>query len=227
MNYKIIADEQALLEFIEWLPSLNQSETFYLSLLARSKYLADKTILKGDKCSLRRVTSDKKYLYRKIKQMECEVGAYEQDGVAIPQAALALYITINPRCQVQAAKRSLKQLADVITAPYNGYNIHQLALSNIQQSMSRKVFFDIDYDHVKYEDVLPQLEGKINFESLYVLQTHGGFHLLVELEKVHKQFTKTWYKHLTGIHGADVTTTDLVPVCGAYQGGFIPKLIKL
>jgi hypothetical protein len=41
MNYQIIADKDKLLEFIEWLPDLQGAESYYLSLLARNKYLLD------------------------------------------------------------------------------------------------------------------------------------------------------------------------------------------
>ena len=40
-NYKIISDPDALKEFIEWLPELEDNEKFYLSLFARKKYFLE------------------------------------------------------------------------------------------------------------------------------------------------------------------------------------------
>jgi hypothetical protein len=60
MNYKIIKDEESLKGFIEWLPELGDDLSYYVSLLARNKYLEDKSILKTDKCSLKRFTANSK-----------------------------------------------------------------------------------------------------------------------------------------------------------------------
>ena len=85
MNYTIIKDETLLHNFIQWLPDLEAHETYYVALFARSKY--SKTLatnLSGDKAQLKRFTSNKELLFDKIKQLECEVGAYKLKGITIP-----------------------------------------------------------------------------------------------------------------------------------------------
>lgn len=226
MNYKIIADESKLREFINWLPDLKSDETFYCCLFARKKYAHESAGLKSDKSQLKRFTSNKENLFNKIKQLECEYGSYMSGNAVVPQEALALYITPNPRSFTVAAKNSLIELARKITSNYDGYNPHQLIMSEIQKSSSNRKYHDFDFDNVEVNDVLVQLEDKINKEAISIVKTRGGFHLLVDYEKIDKNYTKTWYNAISKIEGVDVRGDNLLPVVGCYQGGFIPHFVK-
>ena len=227
-NYEIIKDEQKLRHFIgDFLPELKTGQTFYVSLFARKKY-APNSNLKSDKSQLKRFTSSKDLLFAKIKQLECSYGAYStEDGQPIPQEALALYINPNPRDLEKAAKNSLKLLADLITKPYSGYNIHQEVMSEIQKSSSDKVYFDFDFDFVEPNEVLTQIEPFINLDAITIVKTKGGFHLLVKHGRVHKDFKKSWYKAISGVSGCDIRGDNLLPVIGCTQGDFCPHFVSL
>ncbi len=222
MNYKIIQDEQLLNSFIDWLPELEKGEIFYITLFARKKYCDVKI---SDKAQLKRFTSNKEFLFNKIKQLECEVGSYTSDGYSIPQEALALYIHPNPRSLEKAAKNSLIKFAELITKDYNGYNPHQVVMSEIQTSCSRKIHFDLDFDGVDYEKTIELVKQNINIDCVKTLMTRGGFHLLIDLAKLDKKYEKNWYNALTKLEGCDVKGDNLAPVVGCSQGGFIPHFI--
>ncbi len=224
MNYKIIQNEEMLKEFINWLPELQKNELFYVTLLARNKYSKE---IKGDRASLKRFTSDKEMLLKKIKQLESEEGSYFQGDIKVPQEALALYIHPNPRDIEKATKNSLIKFAQLITQKYNGYNPHQIVLSEIQKSSGKKKYIDFDFDKVDLDSTLEKIERFINLDALTILVTRGGFHILVELQKIEKKYEKYWYREIQNIEGCDVKGDNMIPVVGTIQGGFIPYFKKI
>ena len=233
MNYSIIKDPVELLNFIDWLPELEKGETYYVCLFARSKYCKEIVHISSDKQQLKRFTSDKKFLFRKIKQLECEVGSYLQRDTPIPQEALAIYISPNPRSFEKATKQSLYNLLTKVTNPYSGYNPHQEVMSEIQKAKSRTVYVNLDID------LIPELAGKeidmngfkqgvsnfINLDACTWLRTRGGFHLLLEPDKVDPKYKNTWYKNITTIWTVDQIGDNMIPIPGCTQGDFIPKFV--
>ncbi len=223
MNYQIIKNEITFRTFIDWLPALRPNETYYVTLFARNKYAKNvNQNIKADKAQLRRFTTNKELLFDKVKQLECEIGGYKQGEVVIPQEALALYITVNPRNMELATKNLLVKCAELITKPYNGYNPHQEAMNCIQTACTRKVYFDLDFDIQQVNATLNEVKKHINMDCVRVLKTRGGFHLLIELAKIEEQYTQTWYKNITSLLGCDVRGDNLIPVPGCTQGDFIP-----
>jgi hypothetical protein len=228
MNYEIIKDIEALKQFLDWLPNLSKNETFYVCLFARSKYANESGVLKADKQQLKRFTSTKELLIDKIKQLECEVGCYKYNGQPVPVESLALYIMPNPRDLLKATKNSLKKFAEVIcdNDEHRNFNPHQEVLSMIQTSNGKKYFIDFDFDNIGYDELISQLDGKINKDAVSLLQTRGGFHVLINISKVDNKNFKTWHKEISSISNCDVKGDVLMPVVGCTQGGFVPKFIK-
>lgn len=227
MNYQIIKDEKLLRDFIAWLPDLLEHEVYCVNLFARSKYSKSITHIGSDQQQVRRIITKKEFLFEKIKQLECEDGSYKQKHRDIPQEALAVYITLNPRDLIKAGANCFRKLADfVVTKKYNGYNAYQMSMSEIQKAVSRKIYYDLDFDNADMNETVSALNKFINEDCYRVLNTRGGFHIIIELSKVDKKFSKTWHKSVTALAGCDSKRDNMIPIPGTYQGGFTPKFIK-
>lgn len=223
-NYSLIKDESVLNDFIQnVLPDERENEMFMICLFARQKYCPEIKI-GGDKNCLKRVTATKDRIVTKIRQMEIAEGGYlSKDEVPLPQKALAIYITINPRNLELAAKKSLIKLATVITEKYNGYNPHQLVMSEIQKSAGKKTYTDFDFDNLEFDE---KKFSQILDDSTYkVLKSRGGFHLLVKHEEIVKN-KNTWYRTISSMPNCDVSGDCLIPIPGCTQSEFMPYMIK-
>ena len=223
--YSIIKDEGMLGEFIAWLPELREHEIFYVALFARKKYCTAIKDIRTDKAQCKRFTSRTNRLIEKIRQLECPLDSYSIRGTTIPQEALALYISVNPRDLHEATKNGLIKLATLITQGYNGYNPHQEVMSEIHRACSRKIWFDFDFDEVELDPTLAAVSEILNIECVRVLKTHSGFHLLVNLKGIHEDFAKSWHRAMSQLPGVDVRGDNLIPVPGCVQGEFIPHFI--
>lgn len=238
-HYSIIKDEKILRDFIDFLPELETGEVYYVCLFARKKYSSS---IKRDKAQLKRFTSTKERLFSKIRQLEAPFGAYIQgddDQNPIPQDSLAVYITANPRSNIIAAKKSLVKIADMITKEnVKNYNLHQDVMSEIQKARSRSVFVDFDFDHCDHVDITRQVGEIIPHENFHVLVTRGGFHLMINPDKVPIQFVdgnpkkkRNWFTEIKKIHMANSSDIinhgdNMIPVAGCTQGNFVPYLYK-
>lgn len=233
MNYEIIKDEKALMDFIEWLPDLNEYETYYVCLFARNKYLKDLVgnnlipHIKSDKQQLKRFTSHKKDLFKKIAQLECPIGSYMQKDTPIPQEALALYISVNPRSMYKAIYGSIKKLTDCLQNSNLNVNPHQEVMSEIQRSKSRTVYVDFDLDNKSnLAGLKSYIKGTVNEEAVTLIETRGGYHILIEPSKVDLPYKNTWHQNLSKLEGVDQIGDCMIPVLGCAQGQFIPKFVN-
>lgn len=219
-TYEIITDEKLLREFIEWLPDCAENEQFYCCLFMRKKYCPDVPWIKSDKGQLKRFTSKKEFLFDKIAQLECKVGAFRYGEHAVPQESLALYISPNPRDLWTATHKSIAHLANVILCGGKNSNPQQEVMSEIQKSIGNKkyIMFDIDSKDDKIiESCIKACDGYCD-----VTETRGGYHLFVHKDQVGKISNQTgWY--LTIKKHADVSGDALTAPWGTYQGGHTVK----
>ena len=222
MNYQIISDKEKLLEFIDWLPNLEANEKYYCCLFARKKYCADQ-IKSNDKTQLTRFLSDKARLYQKIKQLEVPFGAYQLKDISAPQESLALYINPNPRNLKKATYDGIIKLTQLLKNDNKNFNPHAELLSIIQKTIGRKIYLDFDVDFKDFD--FDKLKGIINMSCMDIVETRGGYHLLVRLAEIEKVYKKTFYRNISAL-GVDQTGDQLLPVPGCVQGGFVPRFIQ-
>lgn len=238
MNYKVIADEQKLRQFIDWLPELKPTERYYMCLFARSKYTRDEQgvngipHIKSDKAQLKRFISDKERMFQKIKQLEIEEGCYWQKDIPIPQSALALYITVNPRDMWKATANSLVKLAECMRDQNTLGNPHQEVLSEIQRTKGTTHYVDFDLDYKDGDDtteitLIETVRQHVNLDAVTFLSTRGGYHILVNPSKVTPEFKNKFYKGISSIANVDQTGDNMIPVPGCMQGGFVPHFISI
>ncbi len=218
MNYTIIQDEGLLKEFIASLPDLLGDEKIYFTLLARKKYWPT---IKADKGQLKRGLATKENLFNKIRQLEAPLGSYEFEDQEIPQEALAMYCMPNPRNLTLATQKSLVKFAQLIAYDNKGYNPYQEVLSAIQQSKSRGIYLDFDFD----QEECPKLDDVLNRDSYRILKTRGGYHVLTEVAKIKPEFKNTFYQKMHSL-GCDVHGDTLMPVPGTTQGGSLVHWIQ-
>ena len=127
-KYQLVYSEELIQEFLDLLPDENEDEIYYLSLFARKKYCPE-LIWSNDKTQLKRLTSKKKDIIKKIKQLEVDYGLYDLNGRIVPQESLVIYIHPNPRSQLKAARHLMRKLTDIICDNGKGFNVYQEALS--------------------------------------------------------------------------------------------------
>jgi len=245
-TYKIIEDEKLLREFIDWLPDLNDYEKFYVALFARKKYDDDLKSTSSDKMQLKRFTSNKEYLFNKLKQLEAPINSYTLKNTPATQKSLAVYITPTPRDCITANRDVLVRFAHAVANGNHFYNPHAETISCIQRAKSKNnthwLDFDIDTKNIDLnglKDIFPIMneDGFKSNEFVKILESRGGYHILVNTKRASeyaKQISPNgynWYMSIKEFAGEDLDQTggsnQLMPIPGCVQGGFIPKFIKI
>lgn len=203
------------------MPDLQESEKYYCALFSRKKY-SQKSNQKGGKAQLKRFLTDKERMYNKICQLETKRGTYNIFGEEVEEESLALYINPNPRSLLKATYNSIIEMTRMLRDDKGSFNPHAEVMSCVQRSIGTKVFLDFDIDYKPFD--ASQLDQFINRDCVDILETRGGYHILVRLKDNKPEYKSKFYN---GIKSLDVDQVgdQLIPIPGCTQGGFIPKFI--
>lgn len=244
--YNFIYCEKQLQKFVsQILFPLVEDEVVLLSLAARKKYAPQLSIKK--EFLQRTIVSKRDSFIRKLKQFNCQYGGYNKESdVDIPEEACVIYCTINPRSTIVAAKNLISTLAEHLFKLTTDdehrkkfQNLHQTTLSEIQKTRARKHYVDIDFDVVdkqagrKYVTAFLQIIANAKY---HIIETRGGYHILIEKKTITSDIGRVMYKQLEVINRegqqhlgekfeAIINRHDMLPIPGTKQGGFGVRIL--
>lgn len=231
--YQIINDEVELDRYIDTLLDLGPNYQYYVSLFARKKYGGTEG-LKSDKGQLKRFVSSKHYLKEKLRKLEVPLGEYKVNGIPINEKSLVAYISVNPRDLEQASLEFAAKVTKCVARKLPIPNLKSGGLSTIQVTGKTKIY-NVDLDFCQDKEIsvieLQVFLGEILNKTAYeLIRTRGGYHILVNLDKLSNKFRKTWYSNLlkasTEYFTVDMSNADgMTPIPGCIQSDFTPKLI--
>jgi hypothetical protein len=229
LTYNLILNESEMVRFFDLLPELKENEAYMLLLQIRKKYCKD---VKHDQILHRKLVYKKERLLREVKKMELPFGSYEIDGKPVPQEAMVLYIKINPR-NTHIFDAALDFLTRFKNNEFKSVNPSNVLLSYLQDRQSKRHFalydFDIKNTDNTINDLLNSLADILGETKYHLIETYGGYHLMVELKTLDKKKTKGMFEKLNNHPYKDKDSVSDIhsPVIGGYQGGFEPKLISI
>lgn len=234
-TYKFINDEQQLLNFIDWLPELEKEECYYVALIARKKYDTNKVIKTNQTC-IKRFISSKDHLFQSIRSLEVKYGTYKVNDKLLDESILSLYILPNPRSFRKASIQMAYNVLNTLSTNEEFKNPKSIIMSELSKHPNRKIFLDVDIDlypdqTLHIEELYILLNDIINEESIVnIVQTRGGYHLLIKPDLISHEFQKTYYKSISNIKDERIKDVSIkgdrfLPIPGTIQGGFVPKMI--
>ena len=120
---------------------------------------------------------------------------------------------------------SIINLTQLLKNNRTNFNPHAEVMSCIQQSAGKKEYLDFDIDDKEFD--LRQLENIINPSCLTVVQTRGGYHVLVKIADIAPTYKSSFFQSFTAFEAVDQSGDQLLPVPGCTQGGYVPKFVDL
>lgn len=218
--YTVIQDEEALKDFIAFLPELQKGSAYFFTLLGRRKYAT--TALVGFNSERAVLTSfictNKRQIFEIISRLEVPMGSYsyrKDEVVCIcPNEILALYMQINPISLKHASYLTCKKLNELVYNNDNRFNPLKELFAYMQISTFNRKFVQFDFDNVTKDDVISQIREKdiLPLSCICVTETRTGIHLFVNKDVVNNKTHPIWYQKIGMLPGCDAFTNTLSKV---------------
>lgn len=234
-SYPFITDQRILKQFHEeCLYPLDDHECYLMELVFRNKYMPIKYKLKnGNKsCAKKLITkNDFGHFRRKILELCVPINTYEDDeGKPLDANGFALYIMINPRCNIDSCISLAHRLVDVSELGYPSLDIEVHSQLARNRGSRRYIIIDID---PKGDDDLEEVYTKVNAilgeSKTFSIVTKNGIHVLLDKSNIDKNIKNTFYNNIqllsTEIEGeVEFLSDSMTPIPGTYQGGHSPYI---
>lgn len=271
-HYEIIGDEKELKWFFDnILPPLQKEEVYFVSLSARNKLLTkeeQKELNLGrTEMFFRQIIRERNWekFLRKIKRFETSFGSYKtKNNSNIPNKAIVCYVNINPSDSLKAYKEFNKTmneyLHELTICASRGRDMSniisrinkqdRLLMNCYQKARGVKYWIDFDIDTPHYKEIEYVLqdfveEVKERHGKAYIIQTRGGYHLLVSRDtafdkeynprvilreanyKIARYLSSGVSGKLENI-GYEIiqNNNEMLPLPGLFQGDFLVKVIN-
>lgn len=230
------------------LPPLKHGEVYFVSLSARNKYLTEKErkeFALGRTEMFSRTLCYGDWNYAMNKMFATLDYKTTKSGLPYPEKALVVYVNINPSNMISAsinfAKNVMNISGEMVNAYQNGKtpNLKQLdkadrlLMNYIQKSTGTRHYLDIDLDAVG-SDVVSEFKNELDSNGVehYVVQTQGGYHVLINRLSLNKSKYKLHllvdkYDIIAKEAGGEVVfnSNSMIPFPGTLQAGKLVKVI--
>lgn len=239
--YKFISDEENLDQFIDTLPDTDENSFYYISLMFRDKYTIGEKLMKGNYL-VKRQGCRKSEIKKYIKLWEAELGSFTDRKTGLPIANENLVIYFSP--SLRSVRSVYKEIQDTISQMMydNKFkSINSVVYNGMHHAKVVNRIFDIDLDLKEKDSVeVDQIIGIIrdndivNLSSVRIIETHGGFHILVDVDQIMKEYEKTWHRKFAELktkfpdilQDSMMNRYESIPMPGTIQGNKIVKYIK-
>ena len=209
---------------------------FCLIFTARTKYLKDKSKynLKSNEQFYKSIIRSKDKFLKKLNERNLDT-VFDRDGNKLPKECFAAYVTLNPRDPRKALFRLQKYLIDIAEREdiETAKRLDILAFKSYHTSplkVDRAVIdFDVNDKNDETIDTMLKSLEPIKDTIHAIIETHGGFHAYINLNKTTKEERKYLFQDLKRNFNSSlfkeviVNTDPMVVIPGTLQGGFEVK----
>jgi hypothetical protein len=251
-HYNLIHDEKEIKKFYDLFYKGTFGEdsdiVYMISKSFRAKYsIENKNIRTNDSMFARKIikTDDYNKFLNLIKQYNYEI---DKD---LPAECCVLYATLNPRSTFKALTEFMekmnKWMYNTITTKKMDQsirNIDSIVKSCIQNQSHQQLYIQLDLDvkNDTYMCIVKEFCEENNIIPKCVIETHGGFHYIIDSENLSNQqkkeiFTGRLKKLTYDAHDRNgkniiknvvdiISKNPMSPIPGTYQGGFKVRIVS-
>lgn len=241
MSYILIHDvEQVkLFERLFYSPGEKNNRIFLTYISDRKNYYNKLSY----KCSLKRTVVRYNYdetqqkLIDVVRNYEIPLGTYrdQQSGINVPQEAIEVYTSINPRDPIQATQSLTNDILEKAFSNEKEFfsHIDQKFKNKLQKYATKKyIGIEIDTkDEAIFQKVMKDVCEHVN---VYVVIEHRyGYHIIIPKRELQRTTNGLRTRHFLYTQLAKkydsiykISSDLFSPIPGTYQGGFPVKFMK-